>query len=240
MASLLPADAPLVFASRGAPERARASAMTLIDALLRVLGARVPDPVAARRDLLALTADAGDDLAVGIAQDVPEGYELTLALALQRTEVTARAVSALGLAPWLRGVRVGPSPVVSPLPGGGVKILWPQAPRPPGAPPPAGSAQALVLAVRNGALVAVLGRHATDSLAASALRQRTGAGAPIPTPSLALALDTGRHRTTVTYGVSREGGSLRGTLRVTAPDAALRALNAALTAGLRDDAPFLR
>jgi hypothetical protein len=97
-----------------------------------------------------------------------------------------------------------------------------------------------VLAVREGTLVAVLGRHATDSLAAMGLRRRTGAGAAVPGASLAAALAVSRSRTELTYGAAREGAGLRGTLRLRAPDEALRALQAVLAEAFRPSLPFLR
>ncbi len=221
LAAMLPADALFMMGDR-APGASRTEALRrLTSAALRVLGDRVTTPAAARADLDALVAQSGDGLALAIARDAPEGFELSLALSQRDNGASARAALArIAQAPWLRGLRVGAAPVVTPL-RDGVVIARAAAPGVQAAP-------SLAMGLRAGALVVVLGRHAQTSLDASALRATGPAPALLASlrASVAGALDlrplgVQTAPLSFTYGARPSNGALTATLHVDAPAPAL-------------------
>ncbi len=222
MAALLPADAVFMLGDR-APAAPRAETLRRVTtAALRVLGDRVTLASAARSDLDALLSHSGDDLAVAVARDAPEGVEVSLALSQTDGGAGARAaLSRIVAAPWLRGLRVGAAPTATAI-RDGLIIARPSAPGALGGP-------SLAMGVRAGALVMVLGRHAQASLDASALRASGAAPALIGAmrASVAGALDLASLGLRVSsplsfsYGARASEGGLTATLRATAPTAAL-------------------
>lgn len=222
LAAMLPADAVFVLGDR-APASSRADTLRRFTAsALRVLGDRVTLPAAARADLDALVAHAGDGLAVAASRDAPDGVEVSLAMSQTDGGAGARAALArMATAPWLRALRVGAPPTVTAL-REGVLLARPAA---------AGAAPtpSLALGVRAGALVMVLGRHAASTLDATTLR----AGLPTPAllgdlrASVAGAVDLsalgvrGAAPARFSYGARREAGTVTATLRVTLPPQAI-------------------
>jgi hypothetical protein len=222
LAAMLPADAVLVLGDR-APAAQRADTLRRVAAsALRVLGDRVTLPAAARADLDALVAHAGDGLAAAASRDAPDGVEVSLALSQTDGGAGARAALArMATAPWLRALRVGAPPVVTAL-REGIVVARPAAPG--AAPTPS-----LALGVRAGALVMVLGRHAASTLDAAAVR----AGLPPPAllgdlrASVAGAVDLealgvrDAAPARFSYGARRASGAVTATLRVTLPPQAM-------------------
>lgn len=207
--ALVPADAVFTAASRTAPAARRAGLAALTDGALRVLGARVPAPELARRDLDALLAHSAEGVAVAAAPDARGGLELTLALAQDDQGAGARATLArLALAPWLRAGGA----TVTPLRDGLVVT------------PPAPAARALALGLRRGALLCVLGRNARATLDAAGLR---GEGEPEPAGAFAeLRLAPTDDPLRVTWEASRAAEGVTATARTTLPPRALAALAA--------------
>lgn len=224
MAALLPADAVFMLGDR-APAASRAETLRRITAsAIRVLGDRVTLASAARTDLDALVSHTGDDLALAVARDAPEGLEVSLALSQTDSGAGARAaLSRIAAAPWLRGLRVGAAPSVTAI-RDGVVITRAATGTPGTLSPPS-----LAMGVRAGALVMVLGRHAQASLDASSLRASGPAPALLGSlrASVAGALDLASLGLRVsspvsfTWGAQPAEGGLSATLRVTAPTAAL-------------------
>lgn len=231
LAAYLPPDAALVAATRGAADARAAMLRAAVDAALRVLGDRVPDRAAARADLEALVAHAGDEAALAVARDADGHPELTVVLAQSdRGEAARDALARLARAPWLRALRVGAEPFAVSAPSRGT-VLVRAAPRAGEAP------SSLALGVRDGALALVTGRRALASLDALALR----AGGPLPAllgpgapeGSAVGALDLGALGPQArregadplplrfAYATAREGRGVVGRARIEVPGAAV-------------------
>jgi hypothetical protein len=226
LAAMLPADAWWMFDHRGGGTRA-ALAPKITHAALRVLGDRVTDGTNARADLDALFAHSGDELAWAVARDGARGAELSLVLAQTDQGAGARsALARIARAPWLRTARLGAPLTVSAIPDGisltQTSTPTPEAPRAPGAQPE--TPRVMVMGVRGGALVIVLGAHARNTLDGVAAR----VGGPVPSViaegaasvvgGLELgAIGTNEGRAQFSYAARRDGDVVRATLRIEAP-----------------------
>lgn len=152
---MLPADAFLTVGSRTSRSMRRATLTALTHAALRVLGDRVSEPDAARRDLDVLFASAGESLAFSVTPDSQRGWAFVLAMSQTDRGAAARAALTRMLsASWLRGIRLGGTVQVSPL-RDGVLVT--------GTRP---DTDALAVGVRHGALLVVLGRNPRVTLEA--------------------------------------------------------------------------
>lgn len=236
LAAMLPADAWWMFDHRGGGTRG-ALAQKITNAALRVLGDRVTDGTSARADLDALFARSGDELAWAVARDGARGAELSLVLAQTDQGAGARgALSRIARAPWLRTARLGAPLTVSAIPDG-VSLTQASSPTPAATRAPGGAPEtprAMVMGVRGGALVIVVGTHARNTLDGVAAR----AGGPIPgviaegAASVVGGVDLGaiganEGRAQFSYAARRDGDVVRATLRIEAPTrlaGALRAL----------------
>jgi hypothetical protein len=211
---LLPADALLTAASRTSPEARRTSLTALVASSLRVLGDRVPAPELARRDLDALVANAGDAVALAVAADGRSGVELTLVLSQTDQGAAARAALArMAVAPWLRGLRLG-APTTAAAARDGLVVS---------AAPPGEAATQVAVGVRQGALVAVVGRNARTSLDAVSART-TGEGTAAESAFAELRVSPAEPALRVTYGAAREAGAVAATARGRVPMRAVAAL----------------
>lgn len=236
LAAMLPADAWWMFDHRGGGSTRGALAPKITHAALRVLGQRVTDRAGARADLDALFARSGDELAWAIARDGARGAELSLVLAQTDQGAGARnALARIARAPWLRGARLGAPLTVSAIPDG-ISLTQASAPtlaapRAPGGAPEA--PRAMVVGVRGGALVIVVGTHARNTLDGVAARAggfvpgviAEGAASVVGGVDLA-ALGANEGRAQFSYAARRDGDMVRATLRIEAPTRLLGALRA--------------
>jgi hypothetical protein len=118
----LPADAVLMAVDRSDPDAQRQWLTDAAATAVRVLGARVPDPVAARRDLGEMVREVDGVSALAASLDPDGSLEWTVLLP-QRDDGSAarRALARLGAAPWLRGMRLG-GPLRVTTTGGGLTL----------------------------------------------------------------------------------------------------------------------
>jgi hypothetical protein len=228
LARRLAPDSFALFASHATPEAHAALLTWASEALLQVLGARVPNAAAARADLAALFARVGDGVVLGHARAQGDQDEQTVIFSLTDDGTEARAaLTRLARAPWLRGLRVGDAAVnVSSRNHSLLLRLQPASgARTRGA---VETAPALALAVVDNALVLVTGAHPETTLAALGPRAEGPAPsllAQMPEGALAGALDLGAVRgapgeravVSFVYGATREGEQVIGRGRITVP-----------------------
>ena len=108
LAMRLPTDAFAAFASHTQHVDRNALVDAVASSVIGVVGTRVADPEAARRDVDALFAQLGDETAASISHEPDGGFEVT-ALFTQRDDGTAAraALATLAAAPWLRNAHFG-------------------------------------------------------------------------------------------------------------------------------------
>lgn len=113
LASRIPPDSFAVVASYASADRHATLVRGTIDSVIEVLGHRIPDPSAARRDLETLFAHIGQAVVIGTAREPTGGIEQTALFALtDRGTETRTALARLAQATWLRSMRLGESPLV--------------------------------------------------------------------------------------------------------------------------------
>ncbi len=225
----LPADAVWMGVDRADPAAQRAWLGELVAGGVEVLGARVRDPEAARRDLGALFAQNDGTAALAVSLGAAGDFELTGILPQADGGAAARAaVVRLGAAPWVRGLQLGgPLRVTA---AGGALTLASEAPAPVAgdAGAGAGGVASLRLEVTEAGLVAVWGRHATGSM--EALRARRGRDRMEATGGAATAVDALGAEMGIRLRVERAEG-LRATLTAEVTARALSLVRERLGAG---------
>ncbi len=226
---------------------ARALWTALVDAGLSVLGARVPDAVAARRVLAQLGAEAGPALAFGgIAADDVRGGDSGVAAA--RGEWVAvipqgdggrsarTGLAALVTAPWLRAARVG---------GAGLRVTacgvdtWCVGHTGPTA-VAANTEPDAVLALRDGVLVVAAGARPRGVLEGVEARRRAGIEVATEDHDGASAVlrvrgddDAAGGALRAGYGSVRQGDAVHVEAGVAVPSWVLRLAGARVARGLR-------
>jgi hypothetical protein len=243
LASRLAPDSAVLLASRATPAEHAALVTGMLDAVLEVLGERVPDRAAARQDLAALVARVGDGIVLGTARDAQGGLEQTAIFALTDGGAEARAVLArLPRAAWLRGLRLGDAAVSVQARNQVLLLRLPPAPTrseargaDAGTPAVPAPPRAVALAVVGDALVVVAGSRPEAALAAVGPRASGPSPAVLaqaPAAPLVFAADVGalrgapvgREVVSVTYGAAREGELLVGRGRLAVPGGLVTAL----------------
>lgn len=162
----------------------------LVEAAVRVMGARLGDGAAARRTLLALGAESGEEAALGAVSGVGAsatagaagaGEEWTVVVAQRDGGRSARSgLARLATEGWVRSLRWGGRAVRVSACGEGawcVTMGAGAAPATAGAVAPATAGRAagsMVFAVRGGALVAIAGAGARSALDGADARARAG------------------------------------------------------------------
>jgi len=226
----LPADAVWMGIDQADPVAHRQALDDLLGSALEVLGTRVPDGAAARRDVGALFAHNDGTAALAISLDGANDLEWTAVFPQADAGVGARAALArLGAAPWLRATRLG-GPLRVNVAAGGLTVTETAQAAGAGDAGVAEVPRALRVEVTEAGVAAVWGRRAAGSM--EALRARRGRDRLEGTAGASTAVDALGAEMGLRLRVERAEG-LRATMTAEVSARALTLLRERLGAGRR-------